>query len=371
MRLRLPIVPANKDNWSFARANPCSGEVEMKTVVWLSAFAIAAEVTCWSGCASADELGLKFATLDGPQAWINVRVHHPWVEKINEAANGLFRIQIFDGSVLANQGNIYDRVTNNVVQIGFGLPALAGKFPQMQVTSLPFLTDAASAETKSVALWRLYKTGLLDKEFDQIIPLKLVVFPPDGLHFHYEPATLDSLRGLKMLVSGKVSSQLVELLGGAPISFHVDEYYESLDRGLADGAVVGWTGFDPFKLADVTHYHLEESFGGSTGYVFMARTEWNGLPENVRRILAANSGEAESRAFGRFLDEVVAENKEKTIKMPGHTLLHLSAEQEKSWRDRTAAMARDWAKSTPDGKEILSTYTAMIAQVQASKQSGP
>ena len=47
--------------------------------------------------------------------------------------------------------------------------------------------------------------------------------------------------------------------------------------------------------------------GGETGYVFMARKEWDSLPDGVRKILAANSGEAESRSFGRFWDQVVKE----------------------------------------------------------------
>ncbi len=121
-------------------------------LAWLAAASIA-----WLGTpASADELVLKFATLDVPQAHLNVRIHHPWVQKINKEANGLFRIEVFDGEALANQGNIYNQVASNVVQIGWGLPALSGKFPLLQVTALPYQSTADS-EVASTALWRLYK----------------------------------------------------------------------------------------------------------------------------------------------------------------------------------------------------------------------
>ena len=335
----------------------------MKRLAWLAAIAAAAGIGIGTP-ASADELVLKFATLDVPQAHLNVRIHHPWAEKINKEAKGIFRIDVFDGEALANQGNIYNQVVSNVVQIGWGLPALAGKFPLMDVTALPYVTQGDS-EVASTALWRLYKSGLLDKEFDQVIPLKLIVFPQSGLQFRKQPSTLDNLNGLKIIAGSKIASEIVQRLGGAPLSFRVDEYYETLQRGTADGVLVGWTAFNPFKLAEVTHYHLEVPLGGQTGYIFMARKEWDGLPEPVRKILAANSGEPESRAFGRFWDEVNQEGREQTMKQRGHTLAHLTAAQEKAWHDKIDLIAEQWAKSSPEADKVLATYKELLTKVAA------
>ena len=214
-------------------------------------------------------------------------------------------------------------------------------------------------------MWRLYKSGLLDQEFDQIVPLKLIVFPQSGLQFRKEPPTLDNLNGLKMIAGTKIASQIIQKLGGAPLSFRIDEYYETLQRGTADGALIGWTAFDPFKLAEVTHYHLNVPLGGDTGYVFMARKEWDSLPDGVKKILAENSGEAESRAFGRFWDQVVKEGEANTLKLPGHTLLHLTAEQQKDWHDRIAPIADEWAKSMPNGDKVMAAYKELLAKVKA------
>lgn len=335
----------------------------MKRLAWLMPIAAAA-ILGIALPASADELVLKFATLDVPQAHLNVRIHHPWAEKINKEAKGIFHIDVFDGEALANQGNIYNQVVSNVVQIGWGLPSLAGKFPLMDVTALPYVTQGNS-EIASTALWRLYKSGLLDKEFDQVIPLKLIVFPQSGLQFRREPRTLDNLNGLKIIAGSKIASEIVQRLGGAPLSFRVDEYYETLQRGTADGVLVGWTAFNPFKLAEVTRYHLEVPLGGQTGYIFMARKEWESLPEPVRKILTANSGEPESRAFGRFWDEVNNEGREQTMKQRGHTLLHLTAAQETAWHEKIGSIAEQWAKSSPDAGKVLATYKEILAKVAA------
>jgi len=326
-----------------------------------SSLIVAAALGLSLASASADELVLKFATLDIPDAHLNVRVHHPWAERINQAAKGIFRIQIYDGATIANQGNIYERVQADVAQIGWGLPDLvAGKFKLTGVVSLPYLSD--NSEASSVAFWRLYKTGLLDSEYDQIVPLKLIVFPQSGVQFREEPKTLDNLSGLKVVVGGRISSSVMSAMGAAPLAFPIDQYYEVLQRGTADAVAVGWTAFQPFKLADVTRYHLEVPLGSAPGYVFMAKSKWNTLPDNVKQILMDNSGEKESRAFGQFWDQVVKEGKENTLKDPRHKLLHLSPEQDKAWRARLDAVTADWAKSLPGGEKVLATYREILAK---------
>jgi TRAP-type C4-dicarboxylate transport system substrate-binding protein len=168
-----------------------------------------------------------------------------------------------------------------------------------------------------------------------------------------------------VIAGTKIAAEIVQKLGGAPLSFRIDEYYETLQRGTADAVLVGWTAFNPFKLAEVTHYHLDVPLGGETGYIFMARKEWNALPPPVQKILADNSGEGVSRDFGKFWDEVVKEGKDDTYKLPGHTPLTLTAAQEKSWHDRIAPIAQEWAKGVPDGDKVLSTYVDLLAKVKA------
>ncbi len=305
---------------------------------------------------------LVFVTLDSPQAHLNVRIHHPWAAKINEEAKGLFKIDVRDGMALANHGNVYSRVLDNVAQIGWGLQVYsAGKFPLTNVVTLPFLSD--SSEVASTAFWRLYKTGMLDKEYDQVVPLKLIVFPQSGVQYREQPKTLDGLEGLKVIAGSRVSSEIVQALGGAPISLRVNEYYEGLQRGTADAVVVGWTAFQPFKLAEVTHYHVETQLGTSPGFVFMTRKELASLPEKARDILLANATEKESREFGKFWDEVVGEGRAMTMKMKGHTIMKLSPEQQASWKKRVTPITEGWAKATPGGDKVLAKYRELLTQV--------
>jgi TRAP-type C4-dicarboxylate transport system substrate-binding protein len=337
----------------------------MRRAFWAASIA-AAMIVAGMADASADDLVLKFVTLDNPDAHHNVRIQHPWAERINEQAHGLFRIQIFDGSSIANQLNVYNRVLDDVAQIGWGLPDLAtGKFKLTQVVELPYLAD--NSEIASVAFWRLYKTGLLDSDFDQIVPLKLIIFPQSGMQFREKPATLDNLNGLKVVVGSKISADIVTTLGGAPLAFPINQYYEVLQRGTADVVAVGWTAFQPFKLAEVTKYHLDVPLGSAPGYVFMAKKKWDTLPPDVQKVLLANAGEGESRTFGKFWDDVQNEARDDTAKLPGHTLMKLTSAQDKVWHDRVDAVTDAWAKATPNGDKILATYRQILADVKAGK----
>jgi len=313
------------------------------------------------------EIVLKFATVDVPQAQDNIEVLHPWADKINKEAHGLFSIQLYDGGAIANQSNVYDQVVNDVVQIAWGLPAAAaGKFRLLQVAESPFVASGDS-EIDSVALWRLYKSGLLDKEFDQVVPLQLIIFPTTSLYFRQKPQTLEDLKGLKIIALSRTQSVFLTKLGAAPISFRLDEAYVALQRSAADGIATAWPAFQPFKLGDVTHSYVEAPLGSGDGYIFMARKQWNALPEGVQKILAENSGEAASRAFGKFWNRVAQEGREATLKRPGYTQLHLTAAQAEDWHNRLAPVADEWAKSVPGGDKVLASYRQFISDAKAGK----
>jgi TRAP-type transport system periplasmic protein len=107
---------------------------------------------------------------------------------------------------------------------------------------------------------------------------------------------------LRVAVATKNGGEIVTRLGGAPQSIQLIDLYAALQRGGADGVMINWPSFPPFKLNEVTSYHLQAPFGGSATMIFMAKKKWDALPVAARKILAANAGEAESRHFGAFWD---------------------------------------------------------------------
>jgi TRAP-type transport system periplasmic protein len=336
----------------------------MKTLGFSAALAATA-VAGMSSPVSAQETTLIFATTNPPQVHLNQRMHHPWAARISEKGKGVVKVDVRDGPTVANHLNFYQRTLDDVIQISWGLPGyVTGKFPLTSVAELPYVAD--KAEDASVALWRLYKSGALNSEFDEIVPLHLIIFPQLGIHLAKEPRTLESLSGAKIGAGTKVTSEIVSRLDGAPISIPLTSYYESVQRGTIDGTISQWTQFQPFKLGEVTFYHIDTTLGGSAGMTFMSKKKFEGLPAAARKIIEEESGEKQSRLFGKFWDDVNDEGRQ-AIKGMGdkHKIVTLSEDQKAKWDSKIKPLTEDWIKTTPGSQKILDAFKAELAKVKA------
>ena len=76
-----------------------------------------------------------------------------WAERV-DAGQGIVHIDVRDGSEIANLGNFYSRVQDDVISDFLG-PAI-GNRRRRPVGGLPF--EVEKAEIGSVALWRVYKS---------------------------------------------------------------------------------------------------------------------------------------------------------------------------------------------------------------------
>lgn len=332
---------------------------------WMTLAAAAIMIAAAPAAVRAEGINLLFGTTLPAQVHLNMRVLHPWAERINEQGKGVVHIDVRDGSEIANLSNFYSRVQDDVIQISWGLQsAIGGKFPRTAVGGLPF--EVEKAEVGSVALWRVYKSGLFDAEYDTVHPLYMITFPPSGIHYAKQPKTFDDLKGLKLATGSKVGADTIEHLGGTPLAMITSDYYTALQRGMVDAVLVQWTAFQPFKLQEVTFYHLETKLGGTTGMVFMAKKKYDALPPAVRKLLDDNSGEAESRVYGKFWDDVDNEGRD-MVKALGdkHKIIPQSPEVAAKWRKAVEPVIDDFVKTTPDGAKILAAFRAETAKVKA------
>jgi TRAP-type C4-dicarboxylate transport system substrate-binding protein len=318
--------------------------------------------------AGAEEIVLKFATTNAPTSRLVTQNLRPFAQRINADGGGILKVETYDGQALANQGNHLDRVLADVIQIGWGLTStFGGKFPRSDAGALPFVSD--DSESASVAFWRVYKSGLLDAEYSDIHPLILSYLTQAGLHLRKPIKTLDDLSGLKIVASGWATGQAITKLGGAPLTIPLNEMYEAMQRGTADGAMVSWTSFNPFKLAEVTVYHVDTTLGTAPAFVYMAKKKYDSLPAEARAILDRHSGEAESRRFGAWWDGEKKAGKADVVARhdANRQIVELDAAHAAAWKAKTQSIQDQWAKNVPDGAKVLAAYKAELAKVKAGK----
>lgn len=342
-------------------ASPCP------RLIWLCALLFAAFVATQN--ARADEVNLIFGTTtpgnSDPRA-PDLHIFHSWAQQINDRGKGVVHIDTRDDMSLANPANSYNRVLDDVVQISVAtVSAVAGKFPRAAVANLPF--EAENSEQGSVALWRLYESKLLDAEFDEVVPLFLFSYAPSYIHLVKVPASLTSFDRLRLIAGGKVSGQIISLLGGAPLSFNIMDDYQALQRGTADGVIGPWPILQTFKLSEVTSYHLEAPLGAESGMIFMARKRYDALPAAARKIIDDNSGEAAGRLQGQRYDQFCAQFSAALAASGHHTVSEPSPALLADWKAKTASVRDQWLSTTPNGAKILAAYEGFLAEAAAGQ----
>src|SRR5678815_5337379 len=185
----------------------------------------------------AEPAQIKFAFPSPPTSFLNTMAATPWMQRVEKDAGGEIEFKFYPGPSLANTSNVYDRILNGVADIGRGVFFnLVATFPRTSVTALPF--EGEGCIESSVALWRLYEKGILaGDDYDKVRPLALFVFPQSNINTTRPIAVAADLKGLKLAVLSRPISQIVDVLGGTPITMVPPEMYPGLQRGLVQGLV--------------------------------------------------------------------------------------------------------------------------------------
>lgn len=322
-------------------------------------------ICSWIVPAKAEAVRLLFPSLS-PVDSSESQFFNTWAKRVNAASGGTLDVEIRDGTSLANFGNVYERVSDDVIQIGWAQQAfIAGKFPLSEVVGLPFLIDNDVAG--SVAFWRLYKSGLLNDEYKEVVPLWVALMGATGLHLAKVPTTLDNLHGLKIRVNAKVTSDVVTNLGGAPISLSADDMYEALQRGTIDGVTTSWAAFEPYRLYEVTSYHVQAPLGEAPCMFFMTEAKFASLPKVAQEALTMNSGETTARAWGvRNVDQTKL-MRDKTLSLPGQKVVQLSQQQYALWKKSADPIIANWEKDNPGGDRVVTEFRKLYAEAASSK----
>ncbi|HKT19312.1 MAG TPA: TRAP transporter substrate-binding protein [Stellaceae bacterium] len=328
----------------------------------IAAVLVAASVAIAPVRSRAAEPVLKFANPGSPTGDVSKQIIEPWIAKVNQEAAGMFRVQHYPGPALGQFPQIYDRVLNGVADFAFGLLGpISRQFPKTSVASLPFETPNATIGT--VALWHVYERGLLTSEWQQVKPLTLMVFPNVVVHTKKPIHNLADIGGLKLSVQSRLLSDTMHQLGVAPITLAVTDLYESLNRGVIDGAVIGWPATRSYRLAEVTNNHLEVPLGGEVTFVMMNNKTYAKLLEKGRAIIDKNSLGPWATAIGKILDgddraesKIVAETK-------GQSVATLSPAEQAKWKARVDSVVEDWVKRTPNGAAVLAAYRDEVAKL--------
>lgn len=326
---------------------------------------LAASTMLVSVPAVAEPERLMLGTGNIPIHPLNLRVILPWAEKVTAEADGALELVVRHGQMLVNGENYVDRVTDDVVQIAWGMMALQpGRFPRVLVSSVPFIEG--SAEATAIAFCKLYEEGAFDADLADFKPLFFVPFPQSSIHVNDgDLASMADLAGKVIMVGSPTAAEVVTGVGGTPLSTPLYDHYQALQLGTANGNIIPFTAFPAFNLHEVTTAHLVAPMGGAVGMVFMSRERWDALTPEARAVLEANSGCELTRSVGAIVDQWEAEGRAMVEGLEGHTVTDISAEELASLQAELAESVYDSFRGRFDGApELLDQWKAAMAEAR-------
>ncbi|MFQ1701059.1 TRAP transporter substrate-binding protein [Loktanella agnita] len=273
----------------------------------LKHFAAAAAFTLTATSAFAQEVTLRFQHFVSPASANPTYFMQPWAEAIEEQSNGRIKVEIYPFMQLGGAApSQYDLIRDGAIDGGWVIPGYQpNRFPEAEALELPFMTTK-SAEEASAAAWDYTQRYLMD-DFADVHVIAAHMHGRGVVHKIGAPvATLDDFSGLKLRGPSRTTTMLLERLGATPIGMPVPQFPEALSKGVVDGGVIPWEIAPSLKLGELTDSHTDVAGDYSLYNLYfiwaMNKNVYEGLPDDLRAVIDANSGLMASMWAGRGHD---------------------------------------------------------------------
>lgn len=320
-----------------------------------------------STTAFAQEVTLRLHQMLAAQATIPARALEPWAKKVEDESAGRIKVELYPAMQLGGApADLYDQAKDGVVDLIWTvLGYTPGRFAKSEVFELPFIMT--NGEETSAAFYNYVMANAAD-EFAGVKVIALHAHGPGLFHTKNPVNSLDDLKGMKVRGGSRIISDMLGRLGAEPVGMPVPQVTEALSKGVIDGTTVPWEVTPSLKVAELVTNHT--GFSGEHGLYtqtfgfVMNQDAYNGLPDDLKAIIDANSGLETSREFGRVMD-MGDEIGLKIAQDRGNNIVTLDEAETQRWKDAAQATVDKWLADMQaagiDGAALLEAAKAAIA----------
>lgn len=255
----------------------------------------------------AQEVTLRFQHFVSPASANPTYFMQPWADAIEEQSEGRIKVELYPFMQLGGAApNQYDLIRDGAIDGGWVIPAYQpNRFPEAEAMELPFMTTK-SGEEASAAAWEFTQDYLMD-DFADVHVIAAHMHGPGIVHKRGDAIdTVEDFAGLKLRGPSRPATLLLEVLGATPIGMPVPQFPEALSKGVVDGGVITWEMSPSLKLNELTDSHTDVAGDQALYNLYfiwaMNKDVYDGMPEDLRAIIDANSGKMASMWAGRAHD---------------------------------------------------------------------
>jgi len=293
----------------------------MKKIVYtlVAAVVMVGLVLAGAGPASAKTWTLKYHHEQPETAPYHKYGHKPWAEAVEKATKGKVKIEIYPMQTLVKTKDAWNAVTSGLADVIWGFSATQpGRFDLLDTLQLPFIVTNAKAGSRTA--WALLnKFPELQALFHDVKLLSAWTTDPYMIVSRKPIKTIEDIKGQKIRAAGKPPSDMIRLLGGAPLYVPMPQTYVNLQKGVLDGACAPAEAFLGFRFYEVAKYVNLINTPANLHYLVMNKRLWGKMPPDIQEAIMSVSGEyAGVNFFGGGTFDKAAKGAQEVVKKAGY-----------------------------------------------------
>jgi TRAP-type transport system periplasmic protein len=339
----------------------------------ISAAAVATPTILRLRSVNAAEVTLRLHHFLPPRSNVHSRLLDPWAKKVGELSGGKVAIEIFPSMQLGGKPpELYDQAKDGVADIVWTLPGYTpGRFPRTEVFELPFIASPRGIVNAKAS--QEYADTYLAEETQGVKLLSFWSHDRGVIHCREKIETLADLQGKKLRFPTRLAGEALKAVGVAAIGMPVPQVPESLAQGVIDGAVVPWEVVPAVKLHELVKFHTEipgtPTFYTASFFLVMNQAKYEGLPEDVRKVIDDTTGMTFATDAGNMWDTAGADVA-KMVKEKGNTILTLSEADKATWMMASEPVTASWVTEMQgkgiDAPALISSAKSLLAKYESA-----
>ena len=316
---------------------------------------------------------IKAVVIDGYPAralWVKEFANFfiPEVDK-RLAEGGSYRMEwqeSYGGSIVKPKG-VLEGIKLGLGDIGIVTTIFhSSKLPSQAISAVtPFVAPDARAVARAVdEIAREFPA--MQAEFDaqnQVYLATGVVLDTYQMFSRQPIDSLEDVEGGKVAGAGMNLRYLEGIEGAAGVRGGLTDFYNMLQTGLVDHAMLWPEAAKTFKIVEVAPYMLRADLGAvNSKTITVNKGYWNRLPDEVKGVLEEVAVEYRDHLAGIAMDR--AEASRQAFVGAGGTIVDIDPEERMAWAAAMPNIALEWAANLDDagqsGTEMLNAYMGKL-----------
>ncbi len=290
----------------------------------------------------------------------------PWAKSVEAASKGSIKVMFFPAQQLGKAPDHYDMARDGIADMTWVNPGYqAGRFPMFAAGELPMLISKPGGGSAALDAWYdRYAAG-------EMKDVKLCFAHVHVGTMHSKKPITDpaQVNGMKIRPSNGTVAAFVSLLGGTNVQVSAPESRDAIEKGVADAITFPWESILTFGIDKAVKFHNDQRLYASTFAWTMNKAWYEKLSAPQKKVIDDHCNNEWAAKVGAAWGDNEDGGQAKLAKMPGHTIVKLTPEQHKAWRDAAEPLYTRWIESATkvgnDGKVALEAFTAELKKRDA------